>query len=246
MQVKSFKDFCEAFKELAYSGKAPEEMVIEGQMILSEYLANPDLILDHLVSVTERLADDEFLPIDVNEISIYRDANRMFSVRVFVWEPNYPYHIHDHGSWGVIGCLANQIRETKYRRLDDGSQCDYAELEVRSEAVIQPGQTTFVLPLNEGIHRMGVFGGKPALSVHVYGKPIRTGFIQGFLMESSSAYKMYPVKVQRKILAIRALEVIGSAWASEILKMSARDDNELISIISQQALKRIEKQRAGE
>ena len=148
MQVKSFKDFCEAFRELAYSGRAPEEMVIEGQMILSEYLANPDLILDHLVRVTERWADDEFLPIDVNEISIYRDANRMFSVRVFIWEPNYPYHIHDHGSWGVMGCLAIRS-ETKYRRLDDGSQCDYAELSpVRRN--YSTGQTTFVLPLNEG------------------------------------------------------------------------------------------------
>jgi hypothetical protein len=83
--VKSFKDFCETFRELSYSGKAPEEMVIEGQMILSDYLANnPDLILDHLVGVTENRSDDEFLPIDVNEISIYREPNRMFSVRVFV------------------------------------------------------------------------------------------------------------------------------------------------------------------
>ncbi|MGI6550792.1 MAG: hypothetical protein ACOX4Q_12315 [Syntrophomonadales bacterium] len=244
--VKSFKDFCETFRELSYSGKAPEEMVIEGQMILSDYLANnPDLILDHLVGVTENRSDDEFLPIDVNEISIYREPNRMFSVRVFVWEPNYPYHIHDHGSWGVMGCLANQIRETKYRRLDDGSQCDYAELEVRAEAVIQPGQTTFVLPLNEGIHRMMAFGKKPALSVHVYGKPVRTGYIQGYMLDSNSAYKMFPVKVQRRILAIQALELIGSEWAGEILKMSARDDNELISKISQQALDRLKKRNEG-
>ena len=37
-------------------------------------------------------------------------------------------------------CLANQIRETKYRRLDDGSQCDYAELEVRSEELFNSGR----------------------------------------------------------------------------------------------------------
>jgi len=244
-QVESFKDFCETFRELSYSGRAPEEIVIEGQMILSEYLANPDLMLDHLVSVTESRSDEEYLPIDVNDISIYRDSNRMFSVRIFVWEPNYPYHIHDHGSWGVMGCLANQVRETKYRRLDDGSQCDYAELEVRAEAVIQPGQTTFVLPLNEGIHRMMAFGKKPALSVHVYGKPIRTGFIQGYMLESNSAYKMYPVKVQRRILVIRALEMIGSEWAGEILKMTTRDENELISKFSQQALERVKKRREG-
>lgn len=237
--VKSFKDFCETFRELAHSGKNPEELVIEGQMILSEYLVNPDLMLDHLVSLTENRFDEDFLPIDVNDISIYRDPNRLFSVRLFVWEPNYPYHVHDHGSWGVMGCLANQVRETKYKRLDDGSQCDYAELEVRAEAVIQPGQTTFVLPLNQGIHRMQAFGKKPALSVHVYGKPIRTGFIQGFMLESNSAYKMFPVKVQRRILAIKALELISSDWALEILKMTSRDDNELISKISHQALERI-------
>lgn len=242
-QVKSFKDFCETFRELSNSGRAPEELVIEGQMILSEYLANPDLMLDHLVNVTENRTDDEFIPIDVNEISIYRDPNRLFSVRIFVWEPNYPYHIHDHGSWGVMGSLVNQVRETKYRRLDDGSQCDYAELEVRTETVIQPGQTTFVLPLNEGIHRMVAFGKKSALSLHVYGKALRNGFINGYMMESNSAYKMYPVKVQRRILAVRALELIGSDWAEEILKVTARDDNELISKFSQQALERVKKQR---
>jgi predicted metal-dependent enzyme (double-stranded beta helix superfamily) len=216
-QVKSFKDFCETFRELSNSGRAPEELVIEGQMILSEYLANPDLMLDHLVNVTENMTDDEFIPIDVNEISIYRDPNRMFSVRIFVWEPNYPYQIHDHGSWGVMGSLVNQVRETKYRRLDDGSQCDYAELEVRAETVIQPGQTTFVLPLNEGIHRMMAFGKKSALSLHVYGKPLRTGFIHGYIMESNSAFKMYPVKVQRRILAVRALELIVMASDSNLM-----------------------------
>ena len=129
--------------------------------------------------------------------------------------------------------------ETKYKGVDDGSQCDYAELEVLSEAVIQPGHTTFVLPLNQGIHRMQAFGNKPALSVHVYGKPIRTGFIQGFMLDSNSAYKMFPVKVQRKILAIRALELIGSEWAMEILKMTSRDENELVSKVSHMALERI-------
>ena len=65
------------------------------------------------------------------------------------------------------------------------------------------------------------------------------------MLDSNSAYKMFPVKVQRRILAIQALELIGSEWAGEILKMSARDDNELISKISQQALDRLKKRNEG-
>jgi len=238
-QVKSFKDFCETFRELSLSEKNPEELVIEGQLILSEYLANPDLMLDYLVSLTDNRFEEDFLPIDVNDISIYRDPSRLFSVRLFVWEPNYPYPVHDHGSWGVMGCLANQVRETKYKRVDDGTQSDYAELEVRAESVLQPGHTTFVLPLNQGIHRMQAFGSKPALTVHVYGKPIRTGFIQGFMLENNAAYKMFPVKVQRKLLAIKALELISSDWAKEILRMNSRDENEFVSKFSSEVLGRL-------
>lgn len=245
-QGRSFKEFCDGIRALAHSKRSPEDIVIEGQMLMAEFLENPDLMLDNLIATQENMVDDDFWPIDVNDIVTYRDPNRNFSVRLFVWEPNFPYHIHDHGSWGIMGCLANQIRETKYRLVSSTDDCEYAELKVMTEAILQPGHTTFVLPLNNGIHRMQAFGNKPALSVHVYGKPSRVGFIRGFTPENNSAYKMYPVIIQRRIMATKALELIGSDWAQEILKIRCRDNNEMVSRISREALERLKRRQSEE
>ncbi|NLV15953.1 MAG: hypothetical protein GXY50_01905 [Syntrophomonadaceae bacterium] len=239
-QGRSFKEFCDSIRELSLSKRSPEDLVIEGQLLVSEFLENPDLMLDNLITIQESMLDEDFWPIDVNDIVTYRDPNRNFSVRLFVWEPNFPYHIHDHGSWGIMGCLANQIRETKYRLIGTQDDCEDAELKVMNEAILQPGHTTFVLPLDRGIHRMQAFGNKPALSVHVYGKPSRVGFIRGFTPETNSAYKMYPVIIQRRVMAAKALELIGTDWAQEILKMRCRDNNEMVSRISREALERLE------
>ncbi|MGE5397004.1 MAG: hypothetical protein ACM3MK_05645 [Chitinophagales bacterium] len=238
-QMHRFMDYCEAFKNLVVSPKETEELVVEGQTILGDMLSNPDFLLENLSAITESRQEEDYLPIDVNDITIYRDPDRLISIRLFIWQHNFPYPIHDHGSWGIFGCLTNQIQETKYRRKDEGTQEDYAELEIQSEAVLKPGDTSFVLPLDQGIHKMRSYGGKTALSVHVYGKPLRTGFIRGFLPSYNASYKMFPVKLHRRVLAIKALEAMGSDWAQEILRITARDENEIVREISREALDNI-------
>jgi predicted metal-dependent enzyme (double-stranded beta helix superfamily) len=239
MSITSFKEFCEKFRELAVANKDTEELVIEGKTLLSELISHPDFILENLAALINNRQDESYLPVDVNDINIYRDPNKLFQIRAFVWEPNYPYPIHDHGSWGAIGCLTNQVRETKYERIDDGTEPNHAELKVKSEAILQPGDTTFFLPLDQGIHRMQAFGGKTALTVHAYAKTVRAGIIKGFVLESNTCYDMFPVKLHRRILAIKALESINTSWAQEILKITARDDNELIGKFSRDALENI-------
>ena len=54
-------------------------------------------------------------------------------------------------------------------RLDDGKKEGYAELEEVSSIVLNPGETTYVLPLNKGIHRMENLGRDTAITINVYG-----------------------------------------------------------------------------
>lgn len=238
-QFSYFQDYCEAMRELTMTMSDPQEIVDAGQKIQARLVANPNLILDQLSDFIATDKDSRYWPVDLNDLTIYRDKDKLFSVRLFVWEAHTPYPIHDHGAWGVVGGLANQVQESKYRRLDDGSRDGYAELEIKSEAILHPGETTWVLPLNEGIHRMEAVGDTTGLTLHTYGRPVRTGFIYGFMRQSNGAYKLYPMRIHRQILAIKALESIGGDASKDILEQISRDDNQIIKQASLQALKNI-------
>ena len=66
--------------------------------------------------------------------------------------------------------MVGSVFEERYERLDDGSQIDHARLKQawRLSWSREDGVST-VLPYDEGIHRAGNLGGKPAISVHLYG-----------------------------------------------------------------------------
>ncbi len=240
-QFSCFQDYCEAMQELTMTTSDLQEIVASGQKIQARLVANPNLILDQLADFIISDKDSTYWPVDLNDLTIYRDKDKLFSVRLFVWEAHTPYPIHDHGAWGVVGGLANQVQETKYRRIDDGSCDDYAELEIKSEAVLHPGETTWVLPLNEGIHRMEAVGDTTGLTLHTYGRPIRTGFIYGFTRQSKGAYKLYPMRIHRQILTVKALESIGGDSSKNLLEQISRDNdnNQIIKQASLQALKNI-------
>lgn len=64
------------------------------------------------------------------------------------------YSIHYHGSWGIVGAYANDVKETRYERREDGSTEGFAYIEQLSASILSPSSTTTVLPLNSGIHKM--------------------------------------------------------------------------------------------
>ncbi|MGE5398632.1 MAG: hypothetical protein ACM3MK_13990 [Chitinophagales bacterium] len=235
----SFQDYCEAMRELTTTVNDPQEIVSEGQKIQARLVADPSLILDQLAAFIAGDKDSMYWPVDLNDLTLYRDKDKLFSVRLFVWEAHTPYPIHDHGAWGVVGGLANQVRESKYHRLDDGSREGYAELKIKSEAVLHPGETTWVLPLNDGIHRMEAVGDTTGLTLHTYGRPVRTGFINSFMYQSHGVYKLYPMRTHRQILAVKALESIGGGQSKDILEQISRDNNQIIKDVSLKALKNI-------
>ena len=73
--------------------------------------------------------------------------------------------VHNHGCWGVIGYLRGGDEETRYRELArDG---DRVELEEASRHVWHQGDVTYLLPPEEGWHRVRNPGPGTGVSVHV-------------------------------------------------------------------------------
>src|ERR1044072_3665186 len=55
-----------------------------------------------------------------------------FNVTAVVWGPGDNAKAHNHDTWGLVGVVENEIQETRFRRRDDGSKPNYADLEVRA------------------------------------------------------------------------------------------------------------------
>ncbi|MBK7550158.1 MAG: cysteine dioxygenase family protein, partial [Syntrophaceae bacterium] len=143
-----------------------------------------------------------------NEFTLHRAPDRSFVVLAYIWDAGLADIIHDHGSWGIIGTLVAKLGERKYERIDDGRREGYCELRETSGGVFGPGETTFVLPLDEGLHAMHNPTDGVAVSVNVYGKTVRPGYIRFFDPARRTVTRTYPPQTLKEVLAVKTLAAI--------------------------------------
>ncbi len=211
-----------------FLAKQPDlsQIMAEGKQYVQSLLTNSAILDDILTSL---VLDDAFLQaqyqaIDPNDIIIYRSPQRTFSLRAYIWEPGVRYPIHDHGSWGIVGAYLNPVRERKYTRLDHGQDANSVRLEVKSDEILPPGQITTVLPIDDGIHQMENPGDRVAVSLHVYGKAIRKGYIQYYDPHFNTVRRVYPPNNYTRALAIRTLGAIAQPWAKKVLQQGTQSN----------------------
>jgi 3-mercaptopropionate dioxygenase len=114
-------------------------------------------------------------------------------VTAVVWGPGDHAAPHDHRTWGMIGVMDNALTETRFRRVDDRSRENYAQLEKDRGALVKPGEISLLIPEVDEIHQMDNFTDRPTVEIHVYGKDLRgldrvrynleTGEIRPFMTE---------------------------------------------------------------
>jgi len=222
MAINNLDQFTAQFTTFLQGNPSLEEILTDGRKMVEELLTTRTWFQPLL---SQLVLNDDFLKaqwqsIDPYDIQLYHSPEKLFSVRAFIWEPDQTYPIHDHGAWGLVGDYINRIRERKFARLDDGSDANYFELEQVSEAELAPGQSTYVLPLNDGIHQMAALDGLTAVSIHVYGAPIRKGYINHFNPHNKTTQRMYPPSIDKRIYAIRSLGSIAEPWAEDVLRQA--------------------------
>ena len=100
---------------------------------------------------------------------LHRHPESAYSVVSVVFNTAYSTTVHDHGTWGLVGVWRGEEREERYKRTDDRSRPDYAELRPAGEATNLPGAVTHLVPPDEEIHRIHNAAPHPSCSIHVYG-----------------------------------------------------------------------------
>ena len=205
------KQFNEQFAAFLATTSDYDEILSVGRGMVGALVSNAGWLNETLTRLT---LDDEFLEsqyhtVDYNEITLYRSPDKQFSVRAFIWEPYKQYPVHDHGAWGIIGAYANQTREKKYELLSSSPDDTFA-IKLQADTVISPGETTATLPLDKGLHQLSAANGKTSVTVHVYGSPVRKGYIQVYDLHYNKIRKIYPPTTYKRILALQALDSLKS------------------------------------
>ncbi len=216
------EDFCLRFHAFLEQKPETSQIFRTGQELLGELLRDGrwfGKILGKLIS-DPAFWETQIPSVFPNEVTLYRSPDRSFSVLAFIWEPKTPCPIHDHSSWGIIGSLLHPVKEIRYRRLDDGKREGYAELEELPPRVIEPGAMAKVLPLDQGIHQTGAATPHLAISVGVYGRSIRKGYIHFFDPSEKTALRAYPPKLFKQVLAVQTLRSNPDLWGEELSAVS--------------------------
>jgi predicted metal-dependent enzyme (double-stranded beta helix superfamily) len=141
-----------------------------------------------------------------DEILLYLNPKRIFSLRMFLYGPGDFTPIHDHNSWGVSGSALGELGVVRYTRQDDGTVEGLARLRQTARIQLQPGEIELTRPLNDGIHQTGNPVEGTTIMISVYGNPVRRLYINRFDPERNRVDKLYPPRIKKKMLAAQALD----------------------------------------
>ncbi len=101
---------------------------------------------------------------------LHEEADHSLAVILVNWLPGRGTPPHDHGTWAVVVGIEGAERNVRYKRLDDRSNPDYAELAVKEDFAANEGELVCIK--TGGIHKVTNETGRMTLSLHTYGRHI--------------------------------------------------------------------------
>jgi predicted metal-dependent enzyme (double-stranded beta helix superfamily) len=145
---------------------------------LAKRLANEDnWIEDRFYEPDEETGFSAFL--------LHEEQDHSLAVLAVSWTPGMGVGPHDHGTWAVVVGVDGIERNIRYQRLDDRSNPDYAELEIKDESTAGPGDLVCIK--KGGIHSVRNDSDKVTLSLHTYGTHVNYTIRSQFDVDARTA-----------------------------------------------------------
>ena len=152
-------------------------------------------IFNQVGSLAKRLAgeggwiEDRFYQPDeetgFSAFLLHEGKDHSLAVLAVSWIPGMGVGPHDHGTWAIVVGVDGVERNIRYKRLDDRSKFDYAELELKEESEAGPGDLVCIR--KGGIHAVRNDSDKVTLSLHTYGTHINYTIRSQFDLEARTA-----------------------------------------------------------
>jgi predicted metal-dependent enzyme (double-stranded beta helix superfamily) len=161
MALLTLQDFIREMEELTTIETDPRCITELGKPLLQQLVSHPDAIEERFQRGGSH-GHGRYL--------LHRAPR--FNVTAVVWRPGDVATAHNHRTWGMIGVIANEIQESRFRRLDDGTKEGYAELETTDVLVHTPRAVSVLIPPEDDIHEMLNHTPRHTVEIHVYGKDL--------------------------------------------------------------------------
>jgi len=176
---------------------------VEDLRLITRETYNEDEIIGQVTPLAQRLvADANWRDEKHYEASseqgfgihvLHEEPDHTLAVFAISWLPGRGAPAHDHGTWAVVVGVDGVERNIRYRRLDDRSRPDYAELEVKDG--IQAGEGDAICMKTGGIHSVQNETDAVTLSLHTYGKHVNHTDRSQFDLETNEK-KDFKVRVE--------------------------------------------------
>ena len=162
----TLEEFVHEMEALLKEQPDQEKIFNVGASYMERLISNPDVI-----SPECRVPTGKGNRPNHGSYLLYRGESGLLVTSV-VWGPGDHASPHDHHTWGMIGVMSNTLSETRFRRLDDRSNPEFALLEKDRLGTFSPGEVSLLIPDVDEIHQMDNHTDKPTVEVHVYGKDL--------------------------------------------------------------------------
>jgi predicted metal-dependent enzyme (double-stranded beta helix superfamily) len=157
----TLQDFIQDLDRITRDESAAEKIVAQAKPLLAKLVQQPDCIP---TNYKKRGASA------YGRYMLHRAPR--FNVSAVVWGAGDNAKAHNHDTWGLVGVIENEIQETRFRRKDNGSQTQYADLDVSAVLKNKAGMVSCLVAPNDDIHEMNNVTDRDTVEIHVYGKDL--------------------------------------------------------------------------
>lgn len=167
MSTRRFENFVRDVEAVVAADQDQRRIVADVEPLVERLVKSEDL---RWLSDKYRRppADKQGAASGYGQYCLYRRGNAL-SIIAFCWGAGRGTPIHDHLSWGVLGFIDGEEKETRYRRVDDGSDTRYAVLGEVGVHYTAKGGTSHIVTPERDVHKVENPGDAPSVSIHVYG-----------------------------------------------------------------------------
>lgn len=142
-RLPALQTFIDAMRDICAGPLEERERFERAKPLLETLLADPDL--------RERSrtwpSGSDHANHDYTNLLFYEDPDYGFVVNALVKDPGEQTPVHDHAhTWTLYGVLEGGEKVVRYRRTDDGTSDETADLELVGEHMVEPGYIDFVPP----------------------------------------------------------------------------------------------------
>lgn len=103
----------------------------------------------------------------IGQYALYRAEDGSLCLFALVVPAGSSTPVHDHLAWGLVGLYQGEQQETVYRRLDDASDAQRADLEISKEQLLRRGEFYPLIPPVDDIHYVKTTSPDASISIHL-------------------------------------------------------------------------------